>query len=121
MISYYDKFSQVIVAQTLNHEEISKENQDAEKYWFLSHLVMIKSTIPHIDYVLMVSERDVDENGIALEIGWRADRLPDLAASVKPLTGYLSNEELNIDSSRPMVGAFFNHGTESHPSWGSHS
>jgi hypothetical protein len=119
MISYWDKFSQVVVAQTLRAEE-GRDYPCEERVHHLSYLMMIKSSIAHVDYVLLVNERDVDEHGVAFEIHWSSDTLPDVSASEEPLTSWVSDEDLIIDK-RGMVGAFYNHGTTDEPSWGSHS
>ena len=119
MISYWDKFSQVVVAQTLREEE-GRDYPDDERFNHLSYLMMVKSTIAHVDYVLLVNEHNVDERGVASEIHWSSSTLPDVSASEKPLTSWVRDEDLIIDK-RGMVGAFFNHGTTDEPSWGSHS
>jgi hypothetical protein len=90
MISYWDKYTQVVVAQTLREEE-GRDYPDEERFNHLSYLMMVKSTIAHVDYVLFVNEHNVDERGVASEIHWSSDTLPDVSASEEPLTSWVSD------------------------------
>ena len=124
MITFYDKYTQIIVSQTI-HAEFSKglRNEEARDGWIpdpdgvrtLSELLLNKLMLTHRTYELIASPRDVNDQGITNEISWRAGNIDCNA----PLSSWqhISEERPDFD----MNGGFINHGSPDKPSWGSHS
>jgi hypothetical protein len=133
MISYADKYSQVIVSQTLESESADYEAAKRNPYGeinpnkFLQSIINWKTNISHIDYVLAVSPMmdQVSEDGIANEISWGTHILPVVCSS-KNLYEYVDDTEFKaepIEGRRrySMVGGFVNSSHTNVPNWGSHS
>ena len=125
MITFYDKFTQVVVSQTMAAEFVHGFWDDEPKEgWMpdpdgvrtLSKLILDKMMLTHRTYELIASPRDVNEEGITNEISWRAGNL-DLPDPLSSLQGILEVRPASFD----MNGGFINHGSPDKPSWGSHS
>ena len=124
MISFYDKYTQIVVSQTMANE-FTKGIRDEEHRdgWIpdpdgvrtLSDLILAKMVLTHRTYELVASQRDVNDQGITNGISWRAGNIDGNA----PLSSWqhISEERPDFD----MNGGFINHGSPDKPSWGSHS
>ena len=135
MITYYDKFSQIIVSQTLASESAAYEESKAKPFYdtnplspdpmgFLQSLINAKTNITHVDYNVMVSPRDVNENGVTNDISWGTNHYGFLA-NQDNIKGYVDDDLFtqNHDGGRhfDMIGGFVNSSHTDVPSWGSHS
>ena len=125
MITFYDKYTQIIVSQTI-HAEFSRglRNEEARDGWIpdpdgvrtLSELFLNKLMLTHRTYELIASPRDVNDQGITNEISWRAGNI-DLPNPLLSWQDRFEDRPISFD----MNGGFINHGTPDEPRWGSHS
>ena len=133
MISYADKYSQVIVSQTLESESADYEAAKRNPYGeinpnkFLQSIINWKTNISHLDYILWVSPTNVTEDGVAYEIDWGTHIHSVVSSSEKCLVEYVDDELFKVtapvggERRFAMRGGFINTCKTNVPSWGSHS
>tara|TARA_B100000780_G_C20818589_1_gene325238 strand:+ start:195 stop:596 length:402 start_codon:yes stop_codon:yes gene_type:complete len=133
MISYADKYSQVIVSQTLESESASYEAAKRNPYGeinpnkFLQSIINWKTNITHLDYILWVSPTNVTEDGVSYEIDWGTHIHSVVSSSEKCLVEYVDDELFKVttpvegERRFAMRGGFINNSNTNVPSWGSHS
>jgi len=133
MISYADKYSQVIVSQTLESESASYEAAKRNPYGeinpnkFLQSIINWKTNITHLDFILWVSPINVTEDGVAHEIDWGTHIHSVVSSSEKCLVEYVDDELFKVtapvggERRFAMRGGFINNSNTDVPSWGSHS
>tara|TARA_B110001469_G_scaffold115345_1_gene119849 strand:+ start:44 stop:421 length:378 start_codon:yes stop_codon:yes gene_type:complete len=125
MITFYDKYTQMVVSQTIHAEFVQKlHDEEPRDGWIkdpdgvrtLTNLILGKMMLTHRTYELIASPRDVNEQGITNEICWRAGNL-DLPNPLPSWQDRFEDRPISFD----MNGGFINHGSPDKPSWGSHS
>ena len=130
MITYYDKYTQVIVSQTLASESQAYEKAKADPYGevepskFLQSIINWKTNITHVDYNVMVSPRDVNENGVTNDISWGTNHYEFLSDG-QPVTSNVDDDAFIHNHAGgihfDMIGGFVNSSHTDVPNWGSHS
>jgi hypothetical protein len=133
MLTYQDDFTKLVLSKTLAHyhDDINRGKLHAGGYRNFADFILRWMILPHVDVHLAINRGDVDENGIAKEVGfcWHFINEETLNPEFERVNDKKNWDEpyyYNLDLKKylagyKMIGALINHGTTEQPNWGSHT
>lgn len=130
MIKFTDDYTQIVFTKTLDHfHRVNKGKLSINGYRSFADYALTFLLLPSQTYTLNILPSDVDDEGIAREIGFARQELfekvidEDLRAiSVsKYEPPYFYQFSLEGYEGGKLHGALVNHGTSTEPNWGSHT